>query len=129
MGLFLIVNWYRAGVGRCGGRNILGDNSRFGVFNSRLGGRKFPIMLPRELVRKGMIRLTVFVAPTMVLGSNRKNSLYSGKNRDLPSPGNAKSEVEEIGRRGLPRCHRVSVATDWSRYGPGGAFVGMTTGL
>jgi hypothetical protein len=129
MGLFLIVNWCRAVVGRCGGRNILGDNSRFGVFNSRLGRRKFPVMLPRELARKGMIRLTVFVAPTMVLGSNRRNSHYNGKNRDLPSPGNAKPEVEGIGRRGLPRCPRVSVATDWNRYGPGGVFVGMTTGL
>jgi hypothetical protein len=101
MGLFLIVNWCRAAVEQCGGRNILGDNSRFGVSNSGLGYRKFPVMLPRELDRKGMIRLTVFVAPTMVLGSNRRNSRYNGKNREFcPRQRNAKSEVEGIGRGG-----------------------------
>jgi hypothetical protein len=30
-------------VGRCGGRDLIFRNSRFGRFNSRLGRRKFPI--------------------------------------------------------------------------------------
>src|SRR5882672_5770145 len=104
MGLFLIVNWRRAAVGRCRGRNILGDNSRFGLFNSRLGRRKFPVMLPRELVRKGMIRLTVFVAPAMVLGSNRRIPTITGKTGICPRQGmrNPKSRDRRQGPAALP---------------------------
>jgi len=62
MGLFLVLFWRSAVTG-----DILRYNSRFGVFNSRLGRRKFPFPLLRELAGKGLICLTVFAAKTAVI--------------------------------------------------------------
>ncbi len=67
MGLFLVLFWCSAVTG-----DILRYNSRFGVFNSRLGRHKFPFPLLRELVGKGLICLTVFAAKTTVIGRIEK---------------------------------------------------------
>jgi hypothetical protein len=67
MGLFLVLFWCSAVTG-----DILRYNSRFDVFNSRLGRRKFPFPLLRELAGKGLIRLAVFVTRTHLLGKIEK---------------------------------------------------------
>src|SRR5258705_11935871 len=78
MGLFLVLFWCSAVTG-----DILRYNSRFGVFNSRLGRRKFPFPLLRELARKGLIRLALFGTRTALLGNNRENSRFHGNNREF----------------------------------------------
>jgi len=60
MGLFLVLLCCSAVVGGCGGLGIFPDNSRFGEFNSRLGGANSRFALLREFASKALIRLTVF---------------------------------------------------------------------
>src|SRR6202008_1459056 len=67
MGLFLILLWCAAVTGP-----ILRYNSRFGVFNSRLGPNKFPFSPLRELADKDLICLAVFGAKTALTWNNRK---------------------------------------------------------
>ena len=78
MGLFLILLWGAAVTG-----HILRYNSRFGVFNSRLGSNKFPFSPLRELAGKDLIRLAIFGAETALMWNNRKNSRFDG---NLPPP-------------------------------------------
>jgi hypothetical protein len=61
---------------------LLGPNSRFGGFNSRLGRCKFPFGTLREFARNGLICLAVFSAKTALTGQNRKNFRFYGKNRE-----------------------------------------------
>jgi hypothetical protein len=62
MGLFLILLWCAAVTG-----DILRYNSRFEVFNSRLGPNKFPFSPLRELAGKDLICLAVFGAKTALI--------------------------------------------------------------
>jgi hypothetical protein len=75
MGLFLVLLWCAAVV--------LGGNSRFGGFNSRLCPNKFAFPPLRELASKGLIWLAVFAAKTAVIGKNLKNSRFHGNNREF----------------------------------------------
>jgi hypothetical protein len=43
MGLFLVLFWCSAVVGRCKRPSVFADNSRFGEFNSRLDRCEFPL--------------------------------------------------------------------------------------
>jgi hypothetical protein len=78
MGLFLVLFWCSAVAG-----DTLRYNSRFGVFNSRLGPNKFPFSLLRELAGKGLICLAVFAAKKALMWNNRKNSRFHGNNREF----------------------------------------------
>jgi hypothetical protein len=78
MGLFLVLFWCSAVAG-----DTLRYNSRFGVFNSRLGPNKFPFSLLRELAGKGLIGLAVFAAKKALMWNNRKNSRFHGNNREF----------------------------------------------
>jgi hypothetical protein len=80
MCFFLVLFWCSVVA-----RDILGDNSRFGVLNSRLGRSEFPVSLPRESVRKGLIWLAVFAEKRGARGQNRQNSRFHGKNREFVS--------------------------------------------
>ena len=59
MGLFLLLVWCAAVA-----RGVLRDNSRFGIFNSRLAANKFPFSQQRELPGKGLIGIAIFDAET-----------------------------------------------------------------
>src|SRR5262249_45819333 len=78
MGFLLVLLWCWTVAG-----DALRHNSRFGVFNSRLGGRKFPLPALRELAGKGLIHLAVFAAKTAVIGQNGENSRFDGNNREF----------------------------------------------
>src|SRR6267378_3120071 len=54
MVLFLVLYWCAAVA-----RAVLRYDSRFGLFNSRLGPHKFPFSRQRELAGKGLIYLVV----------------------------------------------------------------------
>src|SRR5690348_13499878 len=82
---FLVLFWCSAVVARCGGPNILGDNSRFGVFNSRLGRGELPVRTLREFAGKGLIYPTILAARRQRSGQNRQNSRFFGKNREFAS--------------------------------------------
>jgi hypothetical protein len=60
-------------------------NSRFSVFNSRLGANKFPFNLLRQLASKRLIYLVVFGLKTALFGHDRENSRFNGKNREVSS--------------------------------------------
>jgi hypothetical protein len=70
MGLFLVLFWYSAVAG-----DILRYDSRFDVFNSRFGQRKFPFPLLRELACKGLIGHAVFAAK---MALTEKNQILPG---------------------------------------------------
>jgi hypothetical protein len=80
MGLFLVFFWCLSLV-----RDILRYNSRFGVFNSRLGLRNFPFSLLRELTDKGLICLVVFSTKMTTVTESPENSRYHAKNRKFDS--------------------------------------------
>jgi len=81
MGLFLVL-FLCAAVARA----VLRCNSRFGVFNTRLGPNKFPFPPLRELTGKGLTCLVVFAAKPAVFGQNRENSRFHGNNRECRPP-------------------------------------------
>ena len=56
MSLFVVLFWCVAGASA-----VFRPDSRFGVFNSRLGGNKFPFSRQREFAREALSRLVVFV--------------------------------------------------------------------
>ena len=64
-------------------------NSRFGIFNSRLGANKFPYGRQRELAGKRPIYFAVFCAKTALFEHNRKNSRFDGNSREFAPPGAA----------------------------------------
>ena len=74
----MVLFWCSAITG-----DILRYNSRFGVFNSRLGRRKFPFPLLRELTSKGSIYLAVSPTKTTVIAENRENSRFHRNNREF----------------------------------------------
>src|SRR6266567_6313996 len=74
MGFFLVLSWCLA---------VVGFNSRFGAFNSRLGGREFPFRRSREFARKGLIWLSVCPAEWRLRVANRKSSRFNGNNREF----------------------------------------------
>jgi hypothetical protein len=87
MCLFLVLFWCAAVT-----RAVLLHNSRdsrFGIFNSRLGGNKFPFSRQRELPGKGLIGLTIPGANTVHFERNRKNSRFDGNSREFAPPGAA----------------------------------------
>ena len=84
MWLFQLLFWCAAVV--------TGSNSRFRGFDSRLGSNKFPFSRLRELARKVLTYLTVFGAKTAVLGENRENSRFQGKNREFRCAGKTGKE-------------------------------------
>jgi hypothetical protein len=72
MCLFLFLLWCSVAVGRSGGPNIVGDNSRssrFGRFNSRLGRREFPVRAATGICRQGVDLPAVFLGKTAVAGA------------------------------------------------------------
>jgi hypothetical protein len=76
MGLFLLLLCCAAAA--LGVRRRNSRNSRFGVFNSRLGAKKFPFSRPRELVGKRLISLAVFGTQSALLDENTKKSRFYG---------------------------------------------------
>src|SRR5215831_15392218 len=83
MRLFAVLLWSSAVIRR----SIVANsrNSRFGGFNSRLGSKKFPFNLLRELARKALICPAVSSAKTAHAGQHRKNSRFNGKSREAPT--------------------------------------------
>src|SRR5215471_2660057 len=86
MGLFLALFWCASVA-----RTVHRHNSRFGVFNSRLGANKFPFSGQREFEAKRLIRPGFSVAKTALFERNRKNSRFHENNREyrrgaLPPP-------------------------------------------
>jgi hypothetical protein len=78
MGLSLVLVWCAALA-----RGVLRYNSRFGVFNSRLGANEFPFKRQREFTSNGLISLAFFGAETALCGQNRKNSRFHGNKRQF----------------------------------------------
>jgi len=78
MGLFVVL-FLRADFARMVLRHI----SLFGVFNSRLGAKKFPFSRPRELADKALILIAILRPKSALFGENRKNSQLCGNNREL----------------------------------------------
>src|SRR5216683_1318407 len=78
MGLFLVLFWCSTVAG-----DILRYNSRFDVFNSRLGSANSRLARLRELAGKGLIYFIVFADKTTVFEQNRRNSRFHGKNREF----------------------------------------------
>jgi hypothetical protein len=110
MGLFLVLFWCAAVA-----RDILPYNSRFGVFNSRLGPNKFPFPPRRELPGKGLICLTVPGADTALFGNNRKNSRFHGKSREFVATG--KTGGDAACTRADLRCSRTAGGQPFARDG------------
>jgi hypothetical protein len=84
MRLFVVLFWCAAVA-----RAALQHNSRFGVFNSRLGAHEFPFSRQRELARKALIRLAISGAETALFEKNRQNSRFHGNfghYGNLPEP-------------------------------------------
>jgi hypothetical protein len=92
MGLFLLLVWCSAW------ETYLRCISRFGVFNSRLGGRKFPFPVLRELTGKGLIYPEVSATKTTFIGQNREDSRFYGNNRECRREGASPPAVD--GRAG-----------------------------
>ena len=83
MGLFMVMFWcaiLARGILRCNSRS-----SRFGVFNSRLGTKKFPFCRQGELASKGLICVAVCGIETALFENNRVNSRLYGNIRELRS--------------------------------------------
>jgi hypothetical protein len=104
MGIFLILFWCSA-VARDAPRH----NSRFGVFNSRLGPNKFPFSLLRELSGKGLICLAVFAAKTAVIGKIEKIPASTGNNREFAA-GETAGGAACSGADLLAACYRYRYA-------------------
>jgi len=102
MCLLLILFWCSAVVRGWGVPKILGENSRFGEFNSRLGRREFPFALLREFARKGLIYLAVFAAKMAGAGENRRNSRFVGKNREFCPTGRTVRGAAQIVSTNIP---------------------------
>jgi hypothetical protein len=102
MGLFLFLIWCTTAA-----RAVLRPNSRnslFGVFNSRLGAKKFPFSRPRELADKALILLAILRTKSALFGENRKNSQLCGNNRELRFPAKAVRRQPTV----APVCSSVS---------------------
>jgi hypothetical protein len=64
-------------------------HSRFGGFNSRLGGQKFPVRPLREFAQKRLIQHAVLAANGRLYREKRRNSRFDGKTGKLacrPAP-------------------------------------------
>src|SRR5882724_1285048 len=81
MGFFLVLFWRSAVLG-----DILRYNSRFGVFDSRLGRRKFPFSPTTGIGRQGLDLARRFCGQTTVIGENRRNSRRHAKDREFSPP-------------------------------------------
>src|SRR5713101_7939175 len=78
MFFFLILFWRPAMLAM----RRPGYNSRFDVFNSRLGRREFPVRTAREFAGKGLICFAILSTKRRLNGANRRNSRFNGKNRE-----------------------------------------------
>jgi hypothetical protein len=127
---FLFLLWCSAVVGRSGGPNIVGDNSRssrFAEFNSRLGRANSRFGLPREFAGKGLICLPFFSEKRQLRGQNRRNSRLNGKSRefflsaerpwhgvpewgDLPTAVANRAQPLDVARAGDPRIVELADA-------------------
>jgi hypothetical protein len=77
MSLFVVLFWCAILA-----LDVLFRNSRLGVFNSRLGAKKFPFSRQRELARMQLICLALLAARGRVWRGNRRISRHNGKNRE-----------------------------------------------
>ena len=104
MCLSLLLFWCSGVV-----RDILGYNSRFGVFNSRLGQTNSLFGLLREFARKGLIWAIAFAAIARLRGKIQKIPGFDGKYWEFALVGG-----QRLRRRGAaPRGdRRLSRATD-----------------
>jgi hypothetical protein len=64
-------------------RTLLHYNSRFDLFNSRLGANKFPFSWLRELAGKRLTYFDFRSAETVLFAEDRENSRFHGNNREL----------------------------------------------
>src|SRR6266851_4122625 len=88
MGLLLILYWCAAVVGRGGPPSILGVNSRFGKFNSRLGRREFPVSAATGICRQGLDLPDGFCGQTAdKWGKSTKFPVSTGKTANLAPSG------------------------------------------
>jgi hypothetical protein len=114
MSLFLVFFWCAAVAG-----GILRFNSRFGVFNSRLGWRQFPFSPATGIGLQGL---------DLVRCLRHQNGRYRGKSAKFPvpreEPGISPPPAE--GAMGLARHHASSTqATDDACEGaPAGGCIG-----
>jgi hypothetical protein len=68
------------------GPNILGDNSRLGEFNSRLGGREFPVSTAAGICSQGCDLPHYFFSQTAVIrGKSKKFPVSTGKTGNIAS--------------------------------------------
>jgi hypothetical protein len=113
MGLFLVLFWCSVVAG-----GILRFDSRFGVFNSRLGRRNSRLAPLRESAGKGLIWRVVCAAKTAVTGGNQRNSRFHGNSRKF-------RRHRQKAPWGLARHHASStLATDQACEGaPAGARI------
>ena len=83
MFLFLVLLWCSAVVYDAGARTVFAVIPRFGEFNSRLGGCKFPVRITTGIREQELDLLHVFAAKRRLRGENRLNSRFDGKNRQF----------------------------------------------
>jgi len=78
--------------------SIFPDNSRFGVFNSRIGGgENSRFGRQRKSARNGLIWLTIFAMKAWFQGKISEFSRLIGKSREFCEP-TSKHDITRIGR-------------------------------
>jgi hypothetical protein len=86
MSFFLVLFWYSAVVYDAGARTVFAVIPRFGEFNSRLGGCKFPVRFTTGIRGLRLDLLHRFCSQTTVGGENQLNSRFDGKRTGNFSP-------------------------------------------
>ena len=77
--------------------SIFPDNSRFGVFNSRIGGENSRFGRQQKFARNGLIWLTIFATKAWFQGKVSEFSRFIGKSREFCEPP-SKHDIARIGR-------------------------------
>jgi len=77
--------------------SIFPDNSRFGVFNSRIGGENSRFGRQQKFARNGLIWLTIFATKAWFQGKVSEFSRFIGKSREFWEPA-SKHDIARIGR-------------------------------
>ena len=77
--------------------SIFPDNSRFGVFNSRIGGENSRFGRQQKFARNGLIWLTIFATKAWSQGKISEFSRFIGKSREFREPA-SKHDIARIGR-------------------------------
>ena len=125
MGLFLLLFWCSAVMGRCGTRTSLAIIRGSASSIPDWAGANSRFALVREFVGKSLICLTVISTKRRLREQNRRNSRFYGKNREF-CPQGAESAVTQPPESGAdcpvacrPPLRRQSpfipVLSEWAR--------------